>query len=187
MILAAPPCMTAIGGQRPPVVDAKAAWPRCKRLGAQLQSHPRVLSMPSVQKNALLPYSAQQVFALVHDIESYPLFLPWCSKSRLDRQEGETIDATVWIDYRGLKQSFSTRNEHQRPDRITMRLLDGPFTDLHGGWQFIALGEQACKVQFELHYAFKSGLLGKMLAPVFGQIASTMVDAFVKRAEAVYG
>ena len=143
--------------------------------------------MPSVHKTALLPYSADQMFALVHDIESYPAFLPWCGGARILRAQDNTVEATLTIDYHGLKQAFSTRNEHHAPHRIAMTLLDGPFSELHGMWHFLSLRSDACKVELDLHYAFKSGLLGRALTPVFGQIARTMVDAFVARAEAVYG
>jgi ribosome-associated toxin RatA of RatAB toxin-antitoxin module len=143
--------------------------------------------MPSVHKTALLPYSSQQMFALVHDIESYPAFLPWCGGARIDRRDGDRVEATVSIDFRGLRHAFSTRNEHHAPHTIMMSLIDGPFSELHGTWKFLSLRSDACKVEFELHYAFKSGLLGQALTPVFGQIARTMVDAFEKRAQTVYG
>lgn len=143
--------------------------------------------MPSVHKTVLLPYSAEQMFALVRDIDAYPQFLPWCGGAQVHKVEGDTVEATLRIDYHGLKQAFTTRNQHHAPHRITMSLLDGPFTQLEGTWHFLSLRADACKVEFRLDYAFKSGLLGKALTPVFGQIARTMVDAFVQRAEQVHG
>lgn len=143
--------------------------------------------MPVVHKTVLLRYSAHQMFSLVSDVESYPLFLPWCSGADAVRRAPNQVDARLMIDYRGIRQSFSTRNEEHVPHRISMALLDGPFSRLQGHWHFLSLRSDACKIDFALDYVFAAGLLGHALAPVFGQIARSMVDAFVARAESVYG
>lgn len=142
--------------------------------------------MPTVQKSVLLMYSAEQMFELVHQVREYPSFLPWCGGTEILTEDADAVTARVLIAYRGIKQSFTTRNQYVRPQRIDLQLIDGPFTRLVGHWRFIPLREDACKVEFELDYAFDSGLLGKMLTPVFNHIAKTMVEAFVKRAESVY-
>ena len=95
--------------------------------------------------------------------------------------------ASVAIDFRGIKQSFTTENTLHSPHRIEMKLRDGPFTKLDGLWVFHTLRHDACKVEFHLDYAFKSGLVGKVLMPVFDHIARTFVDAFVTRADKVFG
>lgn len=142
--------------------------------------------MPSVNKSVLLPYSAQQMFDLVHEIDAYPQFLPWCSGARVQPlADGPVV--TLLIDYRGLRQSFTTFNRYEEPVHISMELVDGPFTRLNGQWRFRPLREDACKVEFELEYLFARGLLGQALAPVFGHIAGSMIDAFVQRAEAIHG
>jgi ribosome-associated toxin RatA of RatAB toxin-antitoxin module len=143
--------------------------------------------MPSVHKTVLLPYSAQQMFELVRNVCDYPQFLPWCGGAEVDEVGGDMIQATLSIDYHGLKQTFSTRNLHHAPDRITMTLVDGPFAHLDGTWGFHPLRPDACRVEFRLDYAFKNGLLSRALTPVFAQIARTMVDAFVRRAEQIHG
>jgi ribosome-associated toxin RatA of RatAB toxin-antitoxin module len=94
--------------------------------------------------------------------------------------------ATIHINYRGIKQSFSTENHKQPPERMTLQLVEGPFRMLDGEWLFTALGAEACKVDFRLSYEFSSTLLEKLVGPVFGHIAGTMVDAFLKRADIVY-
>lgn len=142
--------------------------------------------MPSVHKTVLLPFSAEQMYALVHAVESYPQFLPWCSEATVHERDAHEMVATLGIQYRGIRQAFSTVNELQPPHRIGMKLRDGPFASLDGLWHFHSLRHDACKVEFRLDYTFKSGLLGQTLVPVFDQIARSFVDAFVRRAEQVY-
>lgn len=139
-----------------------------------------------VSRSALMPFSAEQMFGLVDDVERYPEFLPWCSSTAVPRRDECTTYATLHINYRGIRQSFSTENRKQFPHRMTMHLLEGPFRSLDGEWRFTQLGTGACKIDFDLQYEFSSKLLEKLVGPVFGYIASTMVDAFLKRAEQLY-
>lgn len=143
--------------------------------------------MSVVQKTVLVGYSAQQMFDLVDAVEEYPRFLPWCSGTTVLHRDAEITRATVRVNYHGAKPSFTTENEKAAPERITMRLVEGPFRVLDGEWRFTPLGEQGCRVDFRLHYEFSSRLLEKLVGPVFHYIANTMVDAFVKRAESLYG
>jgi ribosome-associated toxin RatA of RatAB toxin-antitoxin module len=143
--------------------------------------------MPSVRRSVLVPYGAPTMFALVEQVESYPQFLPWCGGAEVLERGDDRMVATLRIDFRGLKQSFTTENLHE-PDRsIRMRLRDGPFSQLDGCWTFAPLREDACKVEFSLDYAFAGALLSRALAPVFDQIAASFVEAFVRRAEALHG
>ncbi len=145
-----------------------------------------------VEKSVLLAYSAEQMFDLVENVEQYPVFLPWCAGARVTLREPlqdneETLNATVYIDYHGLKQSFTTANTQKRAHYIRMHLVDGPFSALNGEWRFIALDDQACKVEFRLNYEFSSRILSSVIAPVFKRIADSFVEGFVRRAEQVYG
>ncbi len=142
--------------------------------------------MSEVMKSVLVPYSARQMYDLVADCEAYPAFLPWCGGGRILEQNGNTVSAELRIDFKGIKQSFATRNETIPGERIDMKLLTGPFKSLEGHWVFTPLAEDACRVDFQLEYHFSSGLLEKVVGPVFAHITSTFVDAFVKRAEDVY-
>ncbi|MCL4746938.1 MAG: type II toxin-antitoxin system RatA family toxin [Burkholderiaceae bacterium] len=142
--------------------------------------------MPTVHKSALLVHSSQQVYDIVRDVEAYPQFLPWCGASIVHESSARHMLATLTIDFRGIRQSFSTVNELHEPHRITMTRRDGPFTRLDGSWHFRSLRRDACKVEFHLDYVFKSGLLGQALVPVFDQIARSLVDAFARRADAVH-
>jgi ribosome-associated toxin RatA of RatAB toxin-antitoxin module len=143
--------------------------------------------MAKVEKSVLLEYSAAQMYALVEDVAAYPQFLPWCGGAEILKREGEVTRAAITIDFRGIKQRFSTENRAHAPQMIEMTLVDGPFRQLDGCWRFKALGDSACKIELRLHYEFSSRLLGKIVGPVFHFIASTFVDAFVKRAQQIYG
>jgi ribosome-associated toxin RatA of RatAB toxin-antitoxin module len=143
--------------------------------------------MAVVHKSVFLGYSAQQMFDLVAGIEDYPKFLPWCGGVEIRERNGNTVVASVGINYHGVKQSFTTSNENVAPTSIKMKLVDGPFKCLDGVWSFKPLREDACKIELDLHYEFSSGLLDKLVGPVFGMIANSMVDSFCKRAETVYG
>ena len=143
--------------------------------------------MSGVSRSALVPFSAAQMFDLVEDVEQYPRFLPWCSGTVVSHRDTATTHATININYRGIKQSFSTQNSKQPPALMTIRLVEGPFRALDGEWRFTPLGGDACRIDFRLSYEFSSALLEKLVGPVFGHIAGTMVDAFLKRADSVYG
>lgn len=127
------------------------------------------------------------MFDLVDGIESYSQFLPWCGGSSVLKREKGLVLATIHIDYLQLKQSFTTENILQAPNSIQMRLHEGPFQHLDGLWRFTELDLEACKVELRLHYEFSSKLIEGLVSPVFSLIAGTLVDAFVERAEKVYG
>ncbi|MCB5191845.1 type II toxin-antitoxin system RatA family toxin [Methylobacillus arboreus] len=139
--------------------------------------------MAQVEKTVLVGHSAKRMFNLVDNVEAYPRFLPWCGGVDLHRQDEAVTEATLHIDYHGLKQKFTTENHKVFPTDMEIRLKSGPFKHLEGFWRFTPLAEDACKVQFRLQYEFSSILLEKLIAPVFSHIANTFVEAFVKQAE----
>lgn len=146
-------------------------------------------SMKTVHKSVLIWYSAEEMFALVTDVASYPQFLPWCDHASVVEQDEHGMLAEIGIAFSGIHQRWQTRNEHVPGRLVTMKLLNGPFSRLDGQWKFMPLGtpqQRACKVELELHYGFDSAL-GALVGPVFDKIAGSMVEAFVKRAEQVYG
>lgn len=143
--------------------------------------------MAIVQRTVLVEFSAQQMHALVSDVESYPAFLPWCAAARILSCGENKVVATLKIDYRGLKQEFTTENVSVPGESIRLKLVSGPFRRLSGEWRFQKLAENACKVSLQLEYEFSGRLLETVLGPVFHYIADSMVDAFVRRAESVHG
>lgn len=146
--------------------------------------------MKTVQKSVLIWYSAAEMFALVTDVASYPQFLPWCDQASVVEEDTDGMTARVGISFAGLSQSFTTRNTHVKDRKVSLKLVDGPFSKLDGDWEFTPLGDgsqRACKVNFSLRYDFDNAALAALVGPVFDKIAGSMVDAFVKRATQVYG
>ncbi|TFZ04944.1 type II toxin-antitoxin system RatA family toxin [Ramlibacter rhizophilus] len=146
--------------------------------------------MKSVHKSVLIWYSAEEMFDLVTDVPAYPKFLPWCDEAQVLARDEHDMKARIGIAFSGIHQSFTTHNRHVPGRRIHMSLVDGPFSSLEGQWDFTPVGEEsqrACKVELKLDYKFRSAALAALVGPVFDRIAGSLVDAFVKRAEHVYG
>jgi ribosome-associated toxin RatA of RatAB toxin-antitoxin module len=143
--------------------------------------------MAQVDKSVLVAHSALRMFELVDAVERYPEFLPWCGGSECNYRDAGITRATLHINYRGIRQSFSTENAKTAPHLMHIKLLEGPFRMLEGSWRFTELGGAGCKVELSLRYEFSNRVLEKLVGPVFGYIANSMVDAFVKRAQSIYG
>ena len=152
--------------------------------------------MKQVRKSVLLWYSPREIYSLVTDVESYPSFLPWCERAEVLSRDESGLTARLHLAYSGIRHAFTTRNTHVTDTSVHIGLVDGPFSMLEGRWQFTPLqgpgGDaeapvSACRIDFELRYAFASGVLEAAISPVFDRIANTFVDAFVRRAEQVHG
>jgi len=139
-----------------------------------------------VQKSVLVAYSAMQMFELVDRVEDYPKFLPWCAGARVLETHPGGKTARLDIDYHGVRAHFTTENTNTPGVLIVVTLKDGPFRRLDGEWRFKSLRTDAAKVEFDLNYEFSSGLLDRVIGPVFSHIANTFIDAFVRRADTVY-
>jgi ribosome-associated toxin RatA of RatAB toxin-antitoxin module len=145
--------------------------------------------MKTIHKSVLIGCSPGEMYELVSDIARYPEFLPWCDQASIVSEHASGVVAKIGIAFGGIHQSFTTRNENVAGQEVHMQLVDGPFSELDGLWQFLPLGadgRKACKVVFTLNYGFGNALLGRLVGPVFDRIANSLVDAFVKRAEQVY-
>jgi ribosome-associated toxin RatA of RatAB toxin-antitoxin module len=146
--------------------------------------------MKTVQKSVLIWYSADQMYDLVTDVAKYPEFLPWCDRTRVLDQDATGITAEVGLAFGGIRQSFTTRNTQIAGREVRLKLVSGPFSNLDGVWKFTPVGEtgeRACRVDLNLSYGFSNFALQALVGPVFDKIASSLVEAFVKRAEQVYG
>ena len=143
--------------------------------------------MAMVKKSVLIERSSQQMFDLVDRVEDYPKFLPWCSQTRCEFRDEQKTVATLHINYRNVTSHFTTENDKESPQWMRIHLVDGPFRRLEGLWRFKPLADCACKIEFQLSYEFSSKMFEKVIGPVFSQIANTFVDAFVRRADEVYG
>ena len=146
--------------------------------------------MKSVHKSVLIWYSAQEMFDLVTDVPRYPQFLPWCDHATVLAETAAGMTAEVGIAFKGVRQSFTTRNEHVPGREVRLHLVKGPFSRLEGVWTFTPVGgegQRACRVDLKMSYGFANPVLAALVGPVFDRIAGSLVDAFVKRAEQVYG
>ena len=146
--------------------------------------------MKTVKKSVLIWFSPQEMYSLVTDVPSYPKFLPWCDHAQVLEQNTSGMTAEIGISIGGLRQSFTTRNTHVPHSKVVLRLVKGPFSRLDGQWDFHPVGDgtqRACNVELTLHYGFDNALLSKLVGPVFDKIAANLVDAFVKRAQQIYG
>ncbi len=143
--------------------------------------------MPVISRSALLPYSATVMYDIVNQVEAYPEFLPWCGGARLHQADETSMEASIQISVAGLDQWFKTRNSMVAGESIEITLVDGPFKQLHGQWQFTPLDDEGCKIELVLTFEFKRGLAAALIAPAFTRIANTMVDSFCERARDLYG
>ncbi len=143
--------------------------------------------MPKVSRTALIPFSAEQLYQLVLDVNAYPEFLPWCKEAKEISRTNVQQVASLLLSKGAIRQSFTTKNQLTENQVIRMTLVDGPFKRLDGGWTFESLGDLGCKVSFNIEFEFSSRLLSLTVGPVFDRICGTLVDAFVARAKQVYG
>jgi ribosome-associated toxin RatA of RatAB toxin-antitoxin module len=138
------------------------------------------LSVARVNRSALLPYPAADVFEIVNDVKRYPEFLPWCSDVEIIEQSSDEVVAALSLSASGLTETFTTRNLLTRFEKIEMVLVSGPFRSLSGGWTFTRLGDEGCRVELSLDYQFSG--VKSLLNSVFSKAADQMVDAFCGRA-----
>ena len=146
--------------------------------------------MKTVHKSVLIWYSPAEMYALVVAVGEYPKFLPWCDHANVLATDVAGMTAEIGISFGGIRQTFTTQNTHAEARRVILRLVDGPFSKLDGQWDFVPLGDgsqRACRVELTLNYGFDNATLAKLVGPVFDKIAQSLVDAFVKRAQQVYG
>jgi ribosome-associated toxin RatA of RatAB toxin-antitoxin module len=141
--------------------------------------------MREMHRSALVPYSAEQMFDLIEQVERYPEFLPWCTRTQLVERSDDIVAATVEVGFRDLHVRVTTRNEKRRPEWMAIRIQDGSFRHFVGEWKLQPLGTLGCRIDFSLRYEL--ALHTETLAgPLIDRAANQMVDAFVRRAEAVY-
>ena len=141
--------------------------------------------MTVVRRAASVPFSAAQMYQLVNDVETYPQFLPWCVGAELLVREPERVRARLRLKKGPLDLSFITENRLRMDRAITLSLVEGPFSRLHGEWQFEPTGN-GCVVRLELEFQFRGRVLGSVLATAFKPLVDSLVEAFKARAYAVY-
>jgi ribosome-associated toxin RatA of RatAB toxin-antitoxin module len=143
--------------------------------------------LPTVKRSARVPYTPEQMFDLVNDVESYPKFLHWCRGARIDVRHGNTVEATLDIGMLGFQQSFRTRNTLVRPERIGIDLVSGPFRRLRGEWRFVGAPAGESEISLTLTFEVTLSPFGIVFAKVFEELAASQMTAFIERAKTVYG
>ena len=142
--------------------------------------------MAHVLRSALVSYSADKMFKLVNDVESYPQFMTGCVGAELLGQGEGWIEARLDLSRGGIKQSFSTHNKLDPPNRITISLLEGPFSSFQSHWTFTEIASDACKIEFEIKFELKNKLISFALGKILEAIASEQVDNICDRAKFIY-
>lgn len=151
--------------------------------------------MKSIKKSVLIGYSCQEMYDLVIDAESYPQFIPWCSSAEILERYPDGLLARLGMSISGFQQKFTTRTHHEPGKLVTIDLVEGPFSTLHCKWEFMPLPAtppateppRACRINFSTNYDFASKPLEMIIGMVFNKMMDTFVDAFIKRAEVIYG
>src|SRR5688500_6733544 len=138
--------------------------------------------MREVKRSALIAESPARMYALINDIERYPEFVPWCTAARVDARKDSEVVATLTIKRGPLRAEFTTRNLLEPDARVLMQFVSGPFRVLEGLWTLTPLGELGCRVELEMRFEFANRIAGALFVPLFDDTASSLVDAFVKRA-----
>ncbi len=143
--------------------------------------------MRKVSRSALVPYTAEQMYALVEDVLEYPKFLPWCTNATLHSKDAESIEASLELQKSGIRKTFRTRNSLQPFVAMGIALVGGPFKHLDGGWRFDQLGGDGSKVSLQLEFEFESRMMDALLGHYFEETCNSLIDSFTRRAHEIYG
>ena len=143
--------------------------------------------MAAIERSALVPFSAERMFALVNDVRRYPEFVPWCAGAEVLEETDALIEASLRLKRGGVEHRFTTRNTLTPFTAMRLELVDGPFTTFTGDWTFKALGEDACKIGLTLTFQYRGRLATAALGALLSSSADTLVEAFCQRAKALYG
>jgi coenzyme Q-binding protein COQ10 len=143
--------------------------------------------MPTHAEQRTLPYTPEQLFDLVADVERYPEFLPWCLGARVRRREGNLVVADLLIGFKMFRERFTSRVVLDRPQRIDVSYEEGPFRYLNNHWIFEALPDGRCRIDFFVDFEFRSAILQKIIGVLFNEAVRRMVSAFEGRARQLYG
>jgi len=140
-----------------------------------------------IRRSAIVGYTPAQMFDLVNDVEAYPRRFAWCTAARVIAREDSALTARLELRIAGIAQAFTTRNTMTPPQRIELRLVEGPFRYLAGAWEFAALGGTGCKVALALDFDYSGGLMAPLLRAGFQKLADHLVDEFCTEAQRAYG
>ena len=137
-----------------------------------------------LKRSVLVPYTAEGMFDLIEQAEHYPKFLPWCVAATILERSEDWVAARIEFSYLKVRFGFQTRNPKRRPEWLQVRLVEGPFRHFQADWRLRQLGHLGCKVEFDLAYEVSDGVLDRMAAKAVDVVSRSMMDAFIRRAEA---
>ena len=163
--------------------DSQFAEPFCTR-GQPVSSPADKEGDVEIRRSVLVPYSAEAMFDLIEQAECYPSFLPWCTAAEILERSDDWVGARLEFSYLNLRFAMRTRNPKRRPEFLQVRLVEGPFKEFRGDWRLVPLADQGCKVDFDLSYQPSASLLDRFAKAALERIFGSVVEAFVKRAEA---
>jgi coenzyme Q-binding protein COQ10 len=143
--------------------------------------------VPTHAEKRVMPYSAEQMFDLVADVDRYPEFLPWCRAARITRREGDVFWSDLVIGFKMVRERFSSKVTLARPDAIDVKYITGPMRHLNNHWRFVAREDGGCLVDFYIDFEFRSALIQRLIGVLFNEAVRRMVGAFEIRARALYG
>lgn len=147
--------------------------------------------MNTLSTKKILPYTHQEMYALVNSIETYPEFLSWCTQSIIHERTEEELKATLTMSAKGFTQSITTHNHMQKDKMIEMRLVEGPLKHFESFWRFEQVENSSeatpqCQILFDIAFEFSNRFIRMMLEPFFNKVADTIVDEFSTRAAELY-
>ncbi len=143
--------------------------------------------MSTYAEQRLLPYTPEQLFDLVADVEKYPEFLPWCIGARIRERKPDAITADLVIGFKVYRERFTSHVVLNRPGRINVTYSEGPFRYLKNEWKFERSPEGGCVIDFYVDFEFKSKMLQRLIEMLFSEAVRRMVAAFEARARVLYG
>lgn len=143
--------------------------------------------MRTIERSALVPYHPEQMYALVHDIERYPEFVPWVAGATVLSRSPSEVVGRLEMERAGMRETFTTRNRLEPPHHIVLELVEGPFKTLHGRWSFEPIAERGTRIGLVMRFEFANPLASMLLSRAFENSCNQLVDAFVARARSNYG
>ena len=143
--------------------------------------------MTTLHRAAVVPYSAEEMYKLINDIDSYPRFLPWCTNTKVLQRTDEEVVATIELAAAGMHKSFTTQNKLTPNYRIEMHHKEGPFKHLSGTWTLEPLASGGCEVLLDLDFEVHSGIAGMVFGMLYNKVADKLVESFSTRATELYG
>ncbi len=143
--------------------------------------------MPTIRESRQLPYSCEQMFDLVADVDRYPEFLPWVVATRVRSDSATEMTADMLVGFKAIREKFTSRVTKEFPRAILVHYVDGPLRDLDNSWIFEPAGAGGCTIDFCVDFAFKNKVFEALAGQYTDRAFRKMMAAFEARAGELYG